>query len=152
MRCARMWLILLMVMTGFIVSGCDRAEKTSNGKDVIAKINSYTMTVEDLLDAAPRAMGRTKEEILDELITKNVLIQEAQKENFDKDKAFMKEIERYWEQALLKLVIKKKMAEFAGTIDDGEKIDEVMEKWVRDLKARSNIKIYKENLEEVKIP
>ena len=57
-----------------------------------------------------------KEGLLDEMITKNVLIQEAQRENFDKDRVFMKEIEKYWEQALLKLLIKKKMVEFADNI------------------------------------
>jgi len=50
------------------------------------------------------------------MITRNVLLQEAQEQNFDKDKAFMKEIEKYWEQALLKLLIKKKSAELARTI------------------------------------
>jgi len=56
------------------------------------------------------------------LINKKILIQEALKLNFDKDKTFMKEIERYWEQALLKLLFKIKSDELSRTVrvDDFE--------------------------------
>lgn len=102
--------------------GCGKT-KEKGESPVVAVINSYKLTVDDFRDEAKLTMHtkalsddplKAKEEFLEEIITKKILIQEAQKENFDKDKTFMKEIERYWEQALLKLLVKKKMKEFSG--------------------------------------
>jgi peptidyl-prolyl cis-trans isomerase C len=124
--------------------------------------------------------------MLDELITKKILIQEAQKQNFDKDRAFMKEIERYWEQALLKLLLKKRSDELGRGIEVKEsevmeaygqmiaeegpavepydkvapeirnelrkkKIQQAFDKWLVDLRFKSKLKVYEENLKEVEI-
>ena len=108
MKILKMPVILLIIgQLSFTAYGCGGAKKISGNDKVVARINNYTMTAEDFRDYA-RVAGGTKEEALEELITRDILIQEAQKNNFDKDRAFMKEIERYWEQALLKLLIKKK--------------------------------------------
>lgn len=92
---------------------------------IAAKINNYKLTTSDFKDEAryirrpgPRFSDKVKEKeyLLDEIITKKVLILEAQAQNFDKDRVFMKEIEKYWEQALLKLLYKKKSEEVARSI------------------------------------
>jgi len=141
----------MMILTGFLICGCGKARE--RGNKVIARINNYTMTDEDFRDAMSRTLGSTKEAILDELITKNILVQEAQRENFDKDKAFMKEIESYWEQALLKLLIKKKMAEFSADFKgDTNKVVSAMDIWVKKLRSGAKVKIYKENLDAIKVP
>lgn len=109
----------------FAAFGCAKSEAPSGDREIVARINDYEMTAGDFEDEARTALaGRyasgdekaAKEELLEEMITRNILLQEAQEQNFDKDKAFMKEIEKYWEQALLKLLIKKKSAELARTI------------------------------------
>ncbi|MDD5165858.1 MAG: peptidylprolyl isomerase [Candidatus Omnitrophica bacterium] len=100
---------LLLVFT----AGC--GNKPPRDNRVLAKINNYEMTVSDLQDEA-RMAHKPKEELLREFISKKVLIQEALKLNFDKDKAFMKEIEKYWEQALLKLLFKVKSEELLRAI------------------------------------
>ena len=113
MKEIKFFIILSMgICLGLAVYGCGSQKSPSSDEKIIAKINNYNMTTEDFRDSA-RSVSGTKDDILDQLITKNILIQEAQKENFDKDKAFMKEIQRYWEQALLKILIKKKTAEFS---------------------------------------
>jgi len=140
-------------MTGSLICGCGRPKNPGADDKIIAKINNYTLTAGDFRDSAAKMMGGTKEAVLDELITKNVLIQEAQKENFDKDRAFMNEIEKYWEQALLKLLIKKKMAEFYVAFKgDQAKVKEAMDRWVKYLRAHSKVKIYKENFDKIKVP
>jgi len=98
-------------------SGCSkRAPSQKEDTEVVARISNYRLTVGDFKDEAAFTFIRedlmsspseAKERVLENIITKKVLLQEAQKENFDKDKAFMKEIERYWEQALLKLLVKE---------------------------------------------
>ncbi|MFA6142163.1 MAG: hypothetical protein WC738_02580 [Candidatus Omnitrophota bacterium] len=120
--------VLLLVMLP--ISGCGKKPEVSMLK-VVAKINNYELTTEDFREEARLALARqypigesdkAKEDLLDEMIVKKLLIQEAQAHNFDKDRAFMKEIERYWEQALLKLLIKNKIQEFAQhiTVDEDE--------------------------------
>ena len=59
---------------------------------------------------------KQKDQVLEELITKEVLLQEAQRLNLDKQKSFMKEIEGYWEQALMKSLINRKLKEFSGLV------------------------------------
>ena len=153
MKLLRMSVILLIIgQLSLATYGCGGSKKISGDDKVVARINNYTMTVGDFRDSA-RTLGGTREEVLEEIITRNILIQEAQKENFDKDKAFMKEIEKYWEQALLKILIKKKTAEFSETFkSDKAKVEEALSRWVKNLRYRANVKIYKENLDQINLP
>ena len=131
---AKQNIIAGLAMFLILANGC--AKKETEKVPILAKINNYELTVRDFQDEARLIRGskylsgnalKAKQDFLDELINKQILIQEAQKMNFDKDKAFMKEIERYWEQALLKLLLKKKTDELVGVIDVSPK--EVQEEY-----------------------
>lgn len=120
--------ILLFVLLILIsLAGCAKSKEdvTRLENRVIATINNYKLTAADFKDGLKTTIAqkdlasdpaRAKADILEELIMRKVLVQEAQKENFDKEKSFMKEIERYWEQALVKLLLKKKLQEISGMI------------------------------------
>ena len=58
----------------------------------------------------------SKEGLLDALITKELLLQEAQNMNLDKERDFIKTIELYWEQTLIKNLMIKKSDEIRGNI------------------------------------
>lgn len=118
----------------FAVYGCG-AKKATDEKTLVARVNNYEMTTGDFMTELELMTGnknlfndpeRMKEELLEEMINRQLLLQEAQRQNFDKDRAFMKEIERYWEQALLKLLYKKKIKELLASIkvDDSEVMSE----------------------------
>ncbi len=160
MKSARMF-TMLVFLSFICLSVCGCLSKASQPKKIAARINNYELTVEDFKDVSAdmrtdkylsETPEKAKERLLEELIVKNILLQEAQAQNFDKDKAFMKEIESYWEQALLKLLIKRKIDEFSSkvTVSSGEakdvKVRQMLEIWVKDLRKRANVKIYKENL------
>lgn len=127
-----------VITLGIISAGCQSRDNKQRAGDerVVARINNYELTAADFKeDPTARQMAhnyysseplKAKEELLESMITKELLIQEAQRLNFDKDKAFMKEIENYWEQALLKLLIQKKLKEFSRIIkvDDKDVQDE----------------------------
>ncbi len=113
-------IILLCVLIS--ITACARKEGPER---VVATINDYDMTVEDFNYESKEVlhMGRvlgdfpvTKEDLLDALITKEILLQEAQKENLDKDRNFMKSIELYWEQTLIKNLMLKKSEEIEKKI------------------------------------
>ena len=109
------YILLALIISGVMAGCCCKPEnKNHAGKEIIAKINNYKLTVNDFKDELmPKARDislsadpeKAKEDALNELVTKKILLQEAQRQSFDKDAKFMKEIERYWEQALLKLLI-----------------------------------------------
>lgn len=161
-------MVFAMLFPALILSGCSGGSSApKGGGKVIAKINNYELTEEDFRDNAAimtrgefyaRDKEKAKKEFLEELITKNVLLQEAQAQDFDKDKAFMKEIQRYWEQALLKLLIKKKTREISGSMNIREpeeirhrKVKEAMSQWVETLRRNARVTVYKENLKNLEI-
>ncbi|MDD5680172.1 MAG: hypothetical protein PHI59_02905 [Candidatus Omnitrophica bacterium] len=127
----------------FLVSGC--AGKKGEER-IVASINNYDMTVEDfdyesksILDTG-RMLGEipvTKEEMLDALIIKEILIQEAVRENLDKEKDFMRSIEAYWEHTLLKDLLTKKSEEIAKkTVVYEDEINRYYEKMKNKIKAK----------------
>lgn len=116
---------LLLIIFLSAVHGCGGG--LENGENpVIAKINDFKMNIQDVKDYlnysfyyAPQDLNdiETKKEIIDEMIQKELLLQEAQKQNLDKEKSFMKTIELYWEQTLIKNLIEKKSREIAATVE-----------------------------------
>jgi len=163
--------VIVAVIFGIIFSGCARQEKEATGDNrVLARINEYELTVKDFKDEVrhmreTRGISRdtlkTKRLILEDIIAKKVLLQEAQKEHFDKDKKFMKKIERYWEQALLKLLIEKKQKEMSERIeissaevtDDYERLSRqiLAEMYIlNERKAALMLSVTTEDIDEVK--
>ena len=145
----RSWvfMIILCALIMCSLSGCGKIfGRDPDSKHVIAKINDYELSVRDFKDEASFSMKlrflasnplEAKEDFLEEMITQNILIQEAQKQNFDKDGAFMKEIERYWRQTLLKLLVKKKTEELSEFIKISRaEIEEEYENLQRRIKAQ----------------
>lgn len=159
--------IVVILCISFISSSgmCD--DLKGNDSTVLATIGKYKLTVADFKsetkgklpgNLSEADLEKAKEGMLDELITKKLLIQEAQKQNFDKDAAFIKEIEMYWEQALLKLLYRKKSQELLREISSSEKdpqvrdakVRQALNSWMEDLEKKADIKKYKDNLKEVR--
>ena len=119
--------VAAFLCSAIFLSGCNNINGDDSGDTrVLAVINNYALTVDDFKNEADithasmylsQSGEEEKKVLLDDVMTKKVLLQEAHKQNFDKDKAFMKEIERYWEQALLKLLIEEKTEELASSIN-----------------------------------
>jgi len=154
----RFILVLGISLAVFVFSGCGSKPE---GRDMrlIAKINNYELTVEDFRDGIdpilvnrylPEDLATAKENLLQDLITKKVLLQEAQRQNLDKDKAFMKQIERHWEQALLKSLLRNKSEQLSRDMGPDER-QEAFKKWLRDLKETASIEIDRAVLDEIQI-
>lgn len=119
--------ILILCVLFFI--GCSPSPTLP--KNVVAKVNNYMITTDEFRQAlnASRAVFKNypdltpqavNEKVLDEMIVNQLLLEEAQKLNFDKQEAFMREVESYWRQALLKALLREKNKEFlaAGNVPD----------------------------------
>ena len=100
----------LLILVSFLSYGCSK--KTDNVQ-IVARVNNYLVTIDDFKHEAGMSIyGASKELILQDIINKELLLQEAQKINLDKNKYFMKEIEDYWKQTLIKRLISLKGDEF----------------------------------------
>ncbi|MCX5715611.1 MAG: hypothetical protein NTV07_01875 [Candidatus Omnitrophica bacterium] len=123
-----------------------------------------------------RRAGKTKEEITDDIIQNKLLLLEAQKEGLDKQPPFMRMIQNFWEQSLLRAVVEKKMKEFtaATVVTDAEisaraaqidrpaseiknmilreKVNKKFEDWLLSLKTNAKICVDKKALETVRVP
>ncbi|MCK4518809.1 MAG: hypothetical protein KAU12_01695 [Candidatus Omnitrophica bacterium] len=114
----------VIILCGFVFLsfGCTKKEE---GRKVVVQINAYYMSEEDLRqdlkalsiyrpDAVNDFSGRM--ELLNDLIEKEILLQEAQSLNLDKEERFRRTIENYWKQTLLKTLIEKKSGEISDSV------------------------------------
>jgi hypothetical protein len=147
----RMFVYLLIVASVGFYFGCQ--QKAAPGR-VVAKINDYLMTDEDIKDKMlhspySREVVNDLDEFLDIAVREQVLIQEAQRQGLDKQKTFMKTIERYWAQTLIKELLDKQSQKILQGVSP-DKRDAAMEVWVSELYKKADIKIYKKALDEMK--
>ena len=124
-------LFLAALMSALLLTACAKKEASEK---IVAVVNDYKMTGEDFNYESKEVlhMGKalgdipvTKEAVLDALIIKEILLQEAERRGLDKDKGFMKTIELYWEQTLIRNLLTKKSSEIekAVTVYGGEITD-----------------------------
>lgn len=111
----RHWIVLFILLFVFGCSG------QSENKVILAKINNYKITHEEFEEEFKESsFGRTdtlesRKEFLNNLIDRKLILQDAQSKGLDKDKNFLKMIERFWEQSLLKIALDRKTKEIAGS-------------------------------------
>ncbi len=107
--------LILVILTLFCCS--DKREQKGN---IIAKINNFHLSFEEFerllaaeleLDKELKITKKAKREFLDELIKKELLIQEAKKQKLDRKEKFIRAIERYWEATLIRDLIDLQGAE-----------------------------------------
>ncbi|MCK5305674.1 MAG: hypothetical protein KAJ66_00895 [Candidatus Omnitrophica bacterium] len=114
--------VIILCSFVFLSFGCTKKEEE---KKVVAQINAYYMSEEDLRqdlkalsiyrpDTVKDFSGRM--ELLNDLIEKEILLQEAQSLNLDKEERFRKTIENYWKQTLLITLIEKKSREISDSV------------------------------------
>ena len=101
------WL-LLIILSSFLFC-CSQGKSEEN--KILAKINDYTLTLDEFqtqlaqearFDKDFKVTQEAKKTFLDQLITKEILIQEAKRRNLDRKEKFIRAIERYWESTLIR--------------------------------------------------
>lgn len=100
------------------VLGCTGKPKN---KEMLAKVNNYEITRQEFEEEfKASSFGRdntleSRKEFLDNLINQKLILQDAQRKDLDKENNFLKMIEKFWEQSLLKLALERKTKEIAGS-------------------------------------
>ncbi|MFA7677428.1 MAG: hypothetical protein WCY34_04595 [Candidatus Omnitrophota bacterium] len=71
----------------------------------------------------------SKEDFLDAFIPRKLILKQAEKMNLDKDPEFLQDIQLFWEQSLLKLIVAKKLNSLSADIKvNNDEIEEYYEK------------------------
>lgn len=149
------YIVMLLVLVS-VIAGCPQKKAE---KETVATIGKYHIYKEDLLSEAelypPQYLKKiSKEQFLDNLIEKKILLIEAQHQGLDKKPEFLKMIERFWEQSLLRSLLDEKSRQIRSSAKPGEgsrRQTEMMQEWVEGLKKNSTIKIYKDTLEKIEL-
>lgn len=148
------FLCLVMILTGCVLCFSPGCSKKPEPERIVATVNDYSMTDEDFIDEvehSPYAGEEAKdlESLLNLAIRRQVLVQEAQRQGLDRRRDFMKTIERYWEQTLIRELLKKQTREILKTVSE-DKQDKALADWFEELYESSDIEINKQVLDELK--
>lgn len=123
-------------------------------KAIVAKVNNYDISAEEFeTEFMNSPYGRqdtleSRKDFLNNLIDRKLVLQEAQKEGLDKENSFLKSIERFWEQSLLKVALDKKTQEIAGSVKITDK--EIEQTYQQLLKDGKISKPYAQAYNEIK--
>jgi len=113
------YLFAILVLVFFIL-GC--SPKPQTDKKILAKVNNYEIGLNEFNDEfngsifAKDKSAETKRNYLENIINRKLILQDAQKKGLDKDPEFLRTIERFWEQSLLKVALDLKTKELSEHI------------------------------------
>ncbi len=118
MKIKPLFIFILALSMSFF---CCAQEETEKG-EVLASINDYELTLKEFEDQLVSELElekdfkltkEAKKEFLDQLIRKEILIQEAKKLDLDRKEKFINAIQRYWEATLIKNLMELKGEELS---------------------------------------
>ncbi len=90
-------------------------------KDVLVTINGHDISRSDLrADGAPGSFHESGNDYLESVITRELLINEAQRQNIDKEASFRKELKEFYEQSLIKILMERENASLRVKVSDKE--------------------------------
>ena len=107
MKCKRIYWVVTFAW--LLVLSC--AKVPSGEKDILATVNNYKLTLSEFqtllaadmdIDRDLKITDPVKKEYLNQIIQKQILIQEAKRLKFDQKTKFIRTIERYWEATLIR--------------------------------------------------
>jgi len=139
---------MIILCAAIFIAGCSCP--LPKDSKVLAKVNNYEITqqeFEEQFRESPYAKDNTLEarkEFLKVLIGRKLILQDAQAKGLDKEQEFLKMIERFWEQSLLKLALQTKSMEIANSAqvkNNKESQDRMMNDWMSGLEKKANISV-----------
>jgi hypothetical protein len=119
----RKHLTFFLVTLALGLSGC--GEQDHEDSVVLARINNFNLTLDEYeyqlseeleLDSDFKVTQEAKRKFLEEIIRKELLVQEAKKRDLDRKEEFVKTIQRYWESTLIRNLLNVKGEEISSKI------------------------------------
>jgi hypothetical protein len=94
-------------------------DKPADRKNQALVINDRVITVEELAKMK-QAHDETRPDFINSVITKELMIQEAQHSGIDKEEQFRQSIQNFYEQSLIKTLMDRKFASLKVAVSDEE--------------------------------
>lgn len=112
--------IILFGLSAII--GYELRDKEASPKEAAIIVNDKVITAEEFnrLYSSKSGDKEDKGDFINSLITKELLIQEAEKEGIDKGEAFRISIQNFYEQSLIKLLMDRKCGCINANVTDDE--------------------------------
>jgi hypothetical protein len=90
-------------------------------KDILVTINGHDISRSDMQEEGKTGSHHgSSNDLIDSVITKQLLIEEAQKLSIDKEPSFRKELQDYYEQSLIKVLMERENASLKVEVSDQE--------------------------------
>jgi hypothetical protein len=90
-------------------------------KDILVTINGHNISRTDLQEEGKTGSHHESgDDFLTSVITRQLLIEEAQKLSIDKEPSFRKELKEYYEQSLIKVLMERENASLHAQVSDQE--------------------------------
>ncbi len=96
-------------------------EQQEENGDTVVTINGRPLTRQDILDYKDKDMRHGQDEdVINEIITKKLLIEEAQRLNIDKEPDFRSSLKTFYEHSLIKILMERINQEISAEITEQE--------------------------------
>ncbi len=126
----------------FLLAGCGSRPDGTEGQKPVLRVNDLKLTTEDLqreVEMAGEGIERPsagEPEWLSRVIERELIVQEGRQMGLDREPEFMRSIERFWKEALLKQVVRRKAREISAQVQVYEpEIEEHYRLWLKAQKA-----------------
>lgn len=147
--------LVSLILVCIFLLGCN---PRSNDTQMAVKVNDYVMSLKEFNDLYNEAKAirsqtlRSKNQFIEEIITRKALLQEAQKEGLDKEEDFLKSIERLWEQSLITILLERKSNELAASVKVSDReIEDYYDKLPKEKKNTGNLQELKAEIKNMLI-
>jgi hypothetical protein len=109
--------ITMTAITGYLIWPDQLKEK----KDILVTINGHAISRNDIQEkGGAGSHHEIGNDFLDAVISKQLLIEEAQKLNIDQEPNFRKELQNFYEQSLIKVLLERKNTSLQVHVSDQE--------------------------------
>ena len=108
-----------------LICGCDTAGKKPPAAIKIDNINITAGEYDEAFKNSPYASSDTPEarkEFLNNFVTRMLMLREAERTGVDKNPEFLKNVQLFWQQSLVKMMLDRKIKELAShvAVNDNE--------------------------------
>lgn len=113
-------LIILLIVSVVAIYELNKKEKIQEDAAIIINKKVIKRDEFEKLYSLQPSYLKDRQEFINTLITKELLIQESQKEGIDKEESFRRSLQNYYEQSLIKLLMDRKFSSLEIGVNERE--------------------------------
>lgn len=109
----------LTILLAFLFTSC--AQESQRDDSTVIQVNNYSIGLEEFnalirfqahADPEMELTNESRDRFVDYLVSKELMLQEASRLELDREKDFIRTIEKYWEATLIRNLLEQKTARF----------------------------------------